>query len=398
MRRRQFVRHTVTAAAAAAAVRATPGLEPLSALAPRRVTDPDAPLRLNSNENPLGPSENARRAIMGGLAEASRYTHPLVPAVRARLARLHGVEEASIVLGNGSTEVLRMAVQAVTGPAGWGPGRSAAGGAARLIVADPTFEHVEDYARPWGLELVKVPLTGGYAHDIARMREAVAGTRAAGRGAERPVLVYICNPNNPTGSLTSVPDVEAWIREAGDGVVFLVDEAYFEYVEDPSYRSVLPLALRRPNVVVVRTFSKIHGLAGLRLGYGLAEPGTARRIAAFSGRSNLNAFALLAAAAALDDDGAHVRASLASNAEARRRTEAVLDGLGLERIPTHANFIMHRVPGAQETYIRRMREAGAWVGRPFPPMTGYNRLSLGTPTEMTRFGEVLTDFRARGWV
>lgn len=409
MRRRHFLQGTITAAAAATTGLAVGPLAPLRALAgdgvdaggsPRRS---DAPLRLNSNENPLGPSESARRAILGGMAEANRYTHALAAPLRARLAARHGVAEESIVLGNGSTEVLRMAVQAMAGPAGWGP-EPDAGGQARLVVADPTFEHVEDYAVPWGLELVKVPLTPGHAHDIARMREAVASARMAGSsrssgagGAARPVLVYICNPNNPTGSLTPSPDVDAWIREAPGDVVFLVDEAYLEYVDDASYRSALPLALAQPNVVVVRTFSKVHGLAGLRLGYGIARPETARRIAAFSGRSNLNAFALLAAGASLDDD-AHVRRSLAVNADARRITHQLLDELDLARIPTHANFVMHRVPGEQRDYIRRMREAGVWVGRPFPPMTGYNRLSFGTVEEMGRFGEVLRGFRARGWV
>jgi len=420
MRRRHFLQGSITAAAAAATGLGLGPLDPFRALdgpgavaggVPRPV---DAPLRLNSNENPLGPSESARRAILGGMAEVNRYTHALAAPLRARLAAHHGVAEESIVLGNGSTEVLRMAVQAMAGPAGWGP-RPGAGRRARLVVADPTFEHIEDYAVPWGLELVKVPLTAGHAHDIGRMREAVASARVAGSGGSggssgagaglgagadggaRPVLVYICNPNNPTGSLTPSADVDAWIREAPGDVVFLVDEAYLEYVDDASYRSALPLALAQPNVVVVRTFSKVHGLAGLRLGYGIARPETARRIAAYSGRSNLNAFALLAADASLDDD-AHVRRSLVVNAEARRLTHELLDELDLARIPTHANFIMHRVPGEQRDYIRRMREAGVWVGRTFPPMTGHNRLSFGTVEEMGRFGEVLRGFRARGWV
>ncbi len=412
MRRRHFLQSTITVAAAATTGLTAESLDPFRALAgdgvdagrsPRRS---DGPLRLNSNENPLGPSESARRAILGGMAEANRYTHALAAPLRARLAARHGVAEESIVLGNGSTEVLRMAVQAMAGPAGWGLD---GGRRAQLVVADPTFEHVEDYAVPWGLELVKVPLTAGQAHDIGRMREAVASARVAvsdGSGvgpgvgasrAARPVLVYICNPNNPTGSLTPSADVERWIREAPGDVVFMVDEAYVEYVDDASYRSALPLALAQPNVVVVRTFSKVHGLAGLRLGYGIARPETARRIAAYSGRSNLNAFALLAAGASLDDD-VHVRRSLAVNADARRITHQLLDELGLARIPTHANFVMHRVPGEQRDYIRRMREAGVWVGRPFPPMTGYNRLSFGTVEEMGRFGEVLRGFRARGWV
>jgi histidinol-phosphate aminotransferase len=430
MRRRDFLHTSLAAGAtAAAAFTAGPAVARLgvdrgapAALDPGRWSpaDPDRPLRLSSNENPLGPSAAARQAILDGLGEANRYTHGLAMALRSRVAAHHGVDEASVVLGNGSTEVLRMAVQAMAGPAGWGPAGSGPAGSglaglgaagsgaagsdpagsglapARIVVAEPTFEHVEAYAAPWGLEALKVPLRGDHAHDIGRMRDAARAARGSGgQGPGRPVLAFVCNPNNPTGTLTPCDEVESWIREADD-VVFLVDEAYFEYVDDASYRSMLPLALERPNVVVVRTFSKIHGLAGLRIGYALAHPDAARRIRAFSGLSNLNALGLLAATASLGDD-THVARSLRVNDDARRVTYQVLDELGLERLPSQANFVLHQVRGDQAAYIRRMREHGIQVGRPFPPLLGYNRLSLGTPEEMGRFAGVLREFRRRGW-
>jgi histidinol-phosphate aminotransferase len=416
MRRRDFLQTSLAAGAAAGATLAAGPAALLAAdgaaagaLSRRRWSpaDPDRPLRLSSNENPLGPSAAARQAILDGVGEANRYTHVLAAALRARVAAHHGVDEASVVLGNGSTEVLRMAVQAMAGPGGWGAaagggtGHGAGGGPApgpaRIVVAEPTFEHVEAYAAPWGLEPVKVPLRPDHGHDIGRMRDAArAAGGTGGRPAGRPVLAFICNPNNPTGTLTPCDEVEAWIREADD-VVFLVDEAYFEYVDDPSYRSLLPLALERPNVVVVRTFSKVHGLAGLRIGYALAHPDAARRIRAFSGLSNLNAPGLLAATASVGDTS-HVARSLRVNDDARRITYQVLDELGLERLPSHANFVLHQVRGEQTDYIRRMRDAGIWVGRPFPPLLGHNRLSFGTPEEMGRFAEALRDFRRRGWV
>lgn len=389
MRRRHFLRAGLTAAAAATL---TTRAEALGRLDPTgsapggvatRAPARTAALRLNSNENALGPSEAARRAIIDGLGEANRYTHRVAADLRPRVAGHHAVPESAVVFGNGSTEVLQMAVQAMTD--GERP--------ARLVVADPTFEHVADYAEPWGLELVKVPLTERHAHDIDGMRAEARAARRAGR----PVLVYICNPNNPTGSLTASADVEAWIEEEDDGIVFLVDEAYFEYVDHPAYRSALPLAMTRPNVVIVRTFSKVHGLAGLRLGYALAHPDTARRIAAYSANSNLNVMGLLAAGASLDDR-AHLERSVRSNEAARALTYEVLDELGLERIPSHTNFVMHHVPGGVADYIRRMREQDVWVGRPFPPMLGHNRLSFGLPEEMQRFAEVLRTFRRNGWV
>jgi histidinol-phosphate aminotransferase len=427
MRRRDFLQSSLAAGAAAATtlaagpIAATVAADRAANRAGEGILTPgrwhhsagDRPLRLNSNENPLGPSAAARQAILDGLGEANRYTHGLAAALRARLAAHHGVEEASVVLGNGSTEVLRMAVQAMAGAAGWGPapaasggparGHGPGGGPARIVVAEPTFEHVEDYAAPWGLEAVKVPLRRDHGHDIGRMRDAARDAARSRGGAGvgppstgRPVLAFICNPNNPTGTLTPCDEVESWIREADD-VVFLVDEAYFEYVDDASYRSLLPLALERPNVVVVRTFSKVHGLAGLRIGYALAHPDAARRIRAFSGLSNLNAPGLLAATASVGDD-THVARSLRANHDARRVTCDVLDELGLERLPSHTNFVLHQVRGSQADYIRRMREAGIRVGRPFPPLLRHNRVSIGTPEEMARFAEVLRQFRRRGWV
>ena len=244
MQRRSFL------AASAAATLGLAG-RPVATLAAPRLRRDDGVLRLNSNENALGPSERARRAVIEALAESNRYTHLVAADLRQRIAEHHAVPAAAVVLGNGSAEILQMATQAVARPGG------------RLVVADPTFEQVYGYGEPWGLERVKVPLTGSQAHDIGRMREAA-------RGARGPVLAYVCTPNNPTGGLTSCDEVEAWIR-ADEDTLFLVDEAYFEYVTDAGYRSALPLAMSRPNVVVVRTFSKIHGLAGLRLPFLIAK-------------------------------------------------------------------------------------------------------------------------------
>lgn len=372
MQRRSFLGATAAAAAGLAA-------RPFGVLAfPRSdVASDDGVLRLSSNENAIGPSAAAREAVVDALAESNRYTHLVAADLRARIAAHHQVPGNAVVLGNGSAEILQMATQAVARPGG------------RLVMADPTFEQVFGYGEPWGLERVKVPLTAGGAHDIGRMRDAV-------RGAQGPVLAYVCNPNNPTGTLTPSAEVEAWI--AGDErTLFLVDEAYIEYVRDAGYRTALPLAMSRPNVVVVRTFSKIYGMAGLRLGYALALPETAARIDAYAADSNLNIMGLVAARASLGD-AEHLARSLRSNEEARAVTYAVLDELGLERLPSHTNFLMHRVPGDVRDYIRRMAEHRVRVGRPFPPMLRYNRLSFGLPAEMERFADVLREFRRQGWV
>jgi histidinol-phosphate aminotransferase len=311
--------------------------------------------------------------------QGHRYPGASRRAVVEALASKHGVPEEGIVLGNGSTEVLQMGVQSLMDPG------------LTLVAPQPTYEDVFEYTEPhpW-IEVRAVPLTSDFAHDLTAMEEAT-------RGAEGHVLVYVCNPNNPTGSLTPVDAVEAWIRRAPGNVHFLVDEAYFEFVDSETYRSLDRLAWENPNVVVARTFSKVYGMAGLRLGYGVAHPETVRRLRAFASGPNANHLALVAGLAALEDPG-WVRRSVEANLRSRRLAYQVLDELGLEHVPSHTNFVLHRINGDLREHIRRMRDAGIRVGRPFPPMTEWNRVSFGLPEEMERFAEALRDFRRRGWV
>jgi histidinol-phosphate aminotransferase len=310
---------------------------------------------------------------------ANRYPGASRRAVTEALASKHGVPREALILGNGSTEILQMGVQARLDPQ------------LRLVAPTPTFEDVFEYSEPhpW-IDLKPIPLLPDYAHDLTAMEEAT-------RGAPGPVLVYVCNPNNPTGSLTPVGDVESWIRRAPENVHFLVDEAYFEFVDSDAYRSLDQVALEIPNVVVARTFSKVYGMAGLRLGYAIAHPETARAVRAFAAGTNCNHLALVAGRAALDDTE-WVGKSVAANLESRQVAYRVLDELGLEYLPSHTNFVMHRISGDLRLYINRMAEAGIRVGRPFPPMLDYNRCSFGLPEEMERHAEALREFRRKGWI
>jgi len=353
------------------------GLALLSA--PRRAgaAPPGDVLRLNFNENPLGLSPAARRAVIDGLPEGNRYPAAARADLERTLAELHGVGPEHLVVGAGSTDVLRMAVQASAAPH------------ARFVIADPTFEDIEGYGMRFGVAPVKVPLTRDGGHDLDRMRRATAGIA--------PALVFLCNPNNPTGTLTPSAHIDAWIADARRNVRFIVDEAYFEYVDDPSYWSALAWVKDRPNVIVIRTFSKIYGMAGMRLGYGIAHPETAAALRRHQGRNNVSHVTLVAALASLRDQDLVPRAR-AANREARDILLHVLEELGLEHLPSHTNFVMHQVPGDLETYIERMREHDVLVGRPFAPMLAWSRVSLGTPAEMERFATVLREFREKGWV
>lgn len=381
MERRSFLR-TGLAGVGVAGLSATPLAATVTPRALAPIFDPrssaDGIVKLSSNENPLGLSPAARDAIVNGLDEANRYPGNTGDAVYGALAEFLNLSRDHLFLGAGSTEILRVSVQAWAGPG------------ARLIYAQPTFEDVPGYAAPFPFEHVTVPLTSSYEHDIGRMREEAE--KSSG-----PTIVYICNPNNPTGGVTPVAPIESWMREAGEQTLFLVDEAYFEFVDSPDYRTAIPFVRDMPNVIVVRTFSKIYAMAGIRLGYGVAHPSTVRRIQPFVTRNNPNHLAGVAAVASLTD-AELVGRSVAVNNEARSIVTDCLDDLGLEYLPSHTNFIMHQIRSELLTYNNRMMDAGFSVGRPFPPMLDWSRLSMGMPEDMARFAETLTEFRRKNWI
>jgi histidinol-phosphate aminotransferase len=335
-------------------------------------------IRLSSNENSLGLSPAARQAVIDAIPNANRYPGDFAPPLMDALTKFVGVKKENLILGAGSTEVLQMAVQAYQGPN------------VPLVTAEPTFEDVPRYQRPMSFNLVQVPLTSTYEHDLDRMRHAA-------EGAGRPAIVYFCNPNNPTGTITNCADIDAWVADAPDTTTFLMDEAYFEYANSPSYWSSLKWIESKPNVIVVRTFSKIFGMAGMRLGYGIAHPKTIERLREFVMQNNPNVLAAAAGVASLNDQGLMAR-SVAVNEASKKIVHDTCNELGLEYLPTNANFMMHRINGDLGTYIARMAEAGIRVGRQFPPMLEWSRLSFGLPEEQARWAETIMDFRRQGWV
>ena len=339
----------------------------------------DATLRLDHNANPLGMPAGARTAILEAIEEVPHYPGPQREVLVERIARLHGVGADQVVLGSGSTEIIRLAVHAHAAPG------------SRILQASPTYENAMRYAEPFPYRIEQVPLTAGFAHDVERMRALAEGWR-------EPTVVYICNPNNPTGTLTPSAALDDWFSSAPDRVFFIVDEAYFPFVDDASYWTAERWANERPNVLVTRTFSKLYGIAGLRIGYGICAAETASRLRPYANRSNPNTMGVVAAIAALEEEGWEER-SLAIWGECKEVVTSCLDELGLDYFPSHTAFLFHRIRGDQAVYIRRMREHGIRVGRQFPPILSHNRLSLSaTPEELGRFADTLRTFRRRGWV
>lgn len=345
----------------------------------RAVTSGKSPagtLWLNWNENPLGLAPSAREAVAAAVDRAHRYPDLVRAELATTLARANGVRPENVVLGCGSTQVLQAIVLAFASPN------------AVLVLAEPTFEAVVQYQRPLSYRVEKVALDARWAHDLQQMKDKVA---------HRPAVVYLCNPNNPTATLTPSSEIDEWIEKAPESVLFAIDEAYYEYVDDASYRTAMKWVRERTNVVVTRTFSKIYAMAGMRLGYAVAHESTARRLRQFLSQDNVNGLAITAARACLED-GELIARSRKINAQSRRIAHATLNELGLEYLPSHANFLMHRVGSDLEGYIRRMQERGIRVGRPFPPMLTYNRLSLGLPEEMQQWAEALRAGRQEGWI
>jgi histidinol-phosphate aminotransferase len=285
-------------------------------------------------------------------------------ALAERVAHANNVKPEQVVLGCGSTEILRIAAFAFLGKG------------KQLIQAFPTFEAIERYAHAAGSEIASVRLTPAFAHDLGGM--------LASAGAST-TLVYICNPNNPTASLTPRKDLETFIAKLPASTFVVIDEAYHHYAGTSGmYTSFIDRPLDDERVIVVRTFSKVYGLAGLRLGYAVGSPKTIQKMRKFATEDNINAIVTQAAAAALDDsDG--VRDSVRRNADDRQEFFNQAMTRALKPIDSHANFVMMNTLHPAEEVIQHFRKNGILIGRLFPPMDTYIRVSLGRTEEMSAF-------------
>jgi histidinol-phosphate aminotransferase len=294
---------------------------------------------------------------------AARYPDAVEEQLCEAIAKHHGVVREQIVLGCGSGEILKMADMAFLSP-----GRT-------VVVAQPTFEAVLDYSRTTKAEAVKVPQTADFRHDLPRMAAACDA---------RTAMVYVCNPNNPTGTIVSSNELAAFLDRVPKTATVLVDEAYHHFVEDKSYESVAPWIAKRPNLVVARTFSKIYGLAGMRLGYAVATKANADALRAQQIWSNGNAAVLAAAIASLEDTAhATQQRELLNGTKKYLCDEFAKDGRRF--IPSHANFVMVEVGQDVGPILQAFKAKGILVGRKFPTMETWLRISIGTQEETAAF-------------
>jgi len=331
----------------------------------RALDDYDGMARLASNENPYGPGEPVLKAMTEAFKYANRYRYPDPGIVRA-IAESNGVQSENVLLGAGSTEILHVAATAFLQ------------NGKKVIGVEPTFSSVYEFATGLRTNAIRLPLRSDYRQDVPALIKAVNAS------ADEIGLVYVCNPNNPTGLI--VPKQE--IRQLLDGIPrhipVLIDEAYHEFVEDPDYATSVPHVNEGRPVIVSRTFSKVFGLAGMRLGYALAPANLIQRMRPHTNGLNVSALAKFGGVAALADRAGQERVRT-KTIELRKKIPAELERHGYSVIPSQGNFFMVHIHAPVTTAIGQFRERGILVGRPFPPMLEHLRVSIGTDEEMERF-------------
>ena len=363
--RRGFLRSLGAGTAAGVAVHwPLKGLLRAASFESSRPGQDDGLIRLNSNENAYGPSPKVVEVMKSSIGSANRYPRMEYKSLAERIAAANQMKPEQVLLGCGSTEILRMAAFAFLGN-----GR-------QLIQASPTFEAIEHYARGAGSEIISVRLTSGFAHDLDGM---------LARATASTTLVYICNPNNPTATLTPRKDLDNFISKLPASTFVVIDEAYHQYASQSGmYASFIDRPLDDGRVIVARTFSKVYGLAGLRLGYAVASPKLIQQMQKFATEDNINAVVTQAAGAALDDTDA-INAFIQHNTDDRQEFFNQAMARALKPIDSHANFVMMNTFHPAEEVIEHFRRNNILIGRRFQPMDTYIRISLGRPEEMRAF-------------
>jgi len=341
--------------------------KPISELAREMGRDEADIIKLASNENPIGVSPLAQRAIERAIAGLARYPDGNGFELKQALSRRYGVAPERMVLGNGSNDVLELAARAFLTSDH------------EAIYAQHAFAVYPLVVQAMGAKGVEVPARD-YGHDLAAMRGAVTA---------RTRIVFIANPNNPTGTLARAPELEAFIAGLPPEVLVVLDEAYNEYLPEELRSDSIGWLARFPNLVLTRTFSKVYGLAGLRVGYAFAAPGVADLMNRVRQPFNVNSISLAAAAAALDD-GEFVGKSYELNRKGMRQLVEGFGRLGVTFIPSHGNFVSFEVRDAAGVY-RKLLEQGVIVR----PIAAYGlprhlRVTVGLESENARFLDALT--------
>ncbi len=328
----------------------------------------DHVIKMASNENPVGPSPKAVAAIQGMLQELHRYPDGAAQDLRSAIAEHVGLHETAVFVGNGSDEVIKIIAETFLQPGD------------ELLVPFPSFSQYDFGAQIMGATVVPVPLSSGFEYDLDSIREHVT---------EKTKLVYLCSPNNPTGTSLSHRAAAHFIESLPEKVIVVCDEAYLEYVDTPDpLRSIEWVKAGKP-VLSLRTFSKMYGLAGMRLGYAIGNPSLIRYLHQVREPFNVNAMAQAAAIAALGDE-AHVQKSREMNRLGKEQLYRGFERLGIPYIPTQGNFLMAEVGNGMQVF-QELQKKGVIVRAGFPGIPEYIRVSIGTTEENEQFLKALAE-------
>lgn len=329
-------------------------------------------VKLASNENPIGPSPKAIEALHAAIDQVNRYPDGACFALRDRLSEKLGVDKGQLIFGCGGDEILELVVKTFIGVGD------------NAVFSWPSFAMYPVVVQGMGGESRMIPLRDDFGHDLVAMRDAID---------ERTKIVFLCNPNNPTGTSMGAEEFDAFLASLPESVVLFVDEAYREFVRRSDFPDSIGWLSRRPGTLVMRTFSKIYGLAGMRIGYGVGDTELVGYLERARHPFNVNRLAEVAALAALDDD-AHADRTRENNAEGIETLTRELEAMGIEVVPSDANFILARTGAG--VYEKLLRE-----GVIVRPMGGFGftehvRISIGLPEENERLLKALKRLREAG--
>ena len=333
-------------------------------------------VKLSSNENPYGPSERVRNAIIDSFEDACRYPYEYILKLQNILAKKHNVSPESIVITGGSNEALRVTGLAVANQGG------------EIVAGQPTYLALMSYAEAWGGKINWVPVDSNKGYDLSKIENKIN---------DKTKMVFIANPNNPTGTLLDKSSLSNFCQRVSEKTLVFSDEAYYDYINEPDYPSMDYLVRQGKDVIVSRTFSKVFGMAGLRIGYMVLKPELADKLfGEYSpyGRNKImaqtNVLAVAAAIEALKDKDFYAFSSRKANEE-KDKIYKLLDYLGLKYVKSSTNFVFFESKKHIDDLSKEMLAKGVRVGRPFPPFYDWCRISTGTSQEVDRFVSAMLD-------
>ena len=342
------------------------GLEALAFETTEILDFKNKPIRLSANENPYGPSKRVRQVITANIDMACRYPFSQLAELVQIIAEKEGVSKDHIVVTGGSGEGL-CAAGLVYGMAG-----------GEIIAADPTFQQILRYAENHGAYVQRVPVDKNMNYDLKAMEKRITSKTS---------MVYICNPNNPTGTIIEKNKLKDFCNSVSKKTVIFSDEAYYDFITETDYPSMVELVKGGSNVIVSKTFSKVYGMAGLRIGYLVTRPDIATRLKN-SVMARTNILAIAAAKEALKDDEFY-KFSILKSAEGKKLIYNTLDDLGLEYIKSHTNFVFFKSGRHINDLMADMKKENILIGRPFPPFYEWARVSTGKIEEVEQFSKAL---------